>query len=94
MPTVSGFSAFASIPDEEVSDKITRRIVSGEKGMIVWWSIAAGVHVAAHRHEHEQIVWMLKGRMEFRLPVGSVASDPHDGAAGSTQDRKHRSAAA
>ena len=67
MPSITGFSAFASIPEEHVSDKISRRIVAGEKGMIVWWSIAAGVHVEAHHHPHEQIVWMLKGRMEFRL---------------------------
>jgi quercetin dioxygenase-like cupin family protein len=67
MPTVSGFSMFASIPEEQITDKISRRIVSGEKGMIVWWSIAAGVHVESHHHTNEQIVWMLKGKMEFRL---------------------------
>ena len=35
--------------------------------MIVWWSIGAGVHVEPHSHANEQIVWMLKGKMEFRL---------------------------
>ena len=35
--------------------------------MIVWWSIRAGVHVEPHSHANEQIVWMLTGRMEFRL---------------------------
>src|SRR5262245_46779043 len=35
--------------------------------MIVWWSIAAGVHVEPHRHGNGQIVWMLKGKMEFVL---------------------------
>jgi quercetin dioxygenase-like cupin family protein len=35
--------------------------------MIVWWSIRAGIHVEPHSHPNEQIVWMLKGRMEFRL---------------------------
>jgi len=67
MPKVTGFAAFASVPEERITDKVSRRIVSGEKGMIVWWSIAAGVHVDAHQHPHEQIVWMLKGHMEFRL---------------------------
>src|SRR5215467_9438251 len=61
MPKVTGFAAFASVPEERITDKVSRRIVSGEKGMIVWWSIAAGVHVDAHQHPHEQIVWMLKG---------------------------------
>jgi quercetin dioxygenase-like cupin family protein len=67
MPKVTGFSTFASIPEERISDKISRRVVSGEQGMIVWWSIAQGVHVEPHQHPHEQIVWLLKGRMEFRL---------------------------
>jgi len=47
--------------------KISRRILSGDQGMIVWWSIGAGVHVEPHSHANEQIVWMLKGKMEFRL---------------------------
>jgi quercetin dioxygenase-like cupin family protein len=51
----------------EISEKISRRILSGDQGMIVWWSIAAGVHVEPHSHANEQIVWMLKGKMEFRL---------------------------
>jgi len=67
MPKLSGFSTFAAIPEERISDKISRRIVSGDKGMMVWWSFAAGVHVAAHEHDNEQIVWMLRGKMEFRL---------------------------
>ena len=33
----------------------------------MWWSIGAGIHVEPHSHANEQIVWMLKGRMEFRL---------------------------
>jgi quercetin dioxygenase-like cupin family protein len=78
MPTVSGFSTFASIPEEQITDKISRRIVSGEKGMIVWWSIAAGVHVEPHHHTNEQIVWMLKGRMEFRLGEEQRICGPGD----------------
>jgi quercetin dioxygenase-like cupin family protein len=27
----------------------------------------AGAHAAAHQHPHEQIVWMLKGKMDFRI---------------------------
>jgi quercetin dioxygenase-like cupin family protein len=35
--------------------------------MIVWWSIGAGVHVEPQSRANEQTVWMLKGKMEFRL---------------------------
>jgi quercetin dioxygenase-like cupin family protein len=67
MPVLSGFSTFATIPEERITEKISRRVISGEQGMLVWWSVQAGVHIAAHSHPNEQIVWMLKGRMEFRI---------------------------
>src|SRR5262249_12255170 len=62
-----GFSRFAALLEEQISEKISRRILSGDQGMVVWWSIRAGVHVEQHTHANEQIVWMLKGKMEFRL---------------------------
>jgi quercetin dioxygenase-like cupin family protein len=67
MPTLVGFGAFAALPQEQISEKISRRILSGDQGMIVWWSIGAVVHVEPHSHANEQIVWMLTGKMEFRL---------------------------
>ena len=43
MPQITGFSDLESLPVETINDKIKRRILSGEKGMIVWWSIKAEV---------------------------------------------------
>lgn len=67
MLLVSGFGALAQLPWERVTGKIERRILSGSQGMIVWWRMEAGAHAAPHQHPHEQIVWMLKGRMDFRI---------------------------
>ena len=67
MPVISGFGALAELPWESVTDKIERRVLAGQQGMIVWWKMKAGAHAAAHRHPHEQIVWMLKGKMDFRI---------------------------
>lgn len=67
MPVMSGFGTFASLPEEQVTDKITRRVLSGEQSMMVWWSMKAGAHDAAQRHPHERIAWMLKGVMELRV---------------------------
>ncbi len=67
MPTLKGFGSLATLKEEKISDKITRKLVAGEQAMIVWWSVKAGARAAAHKHEHEQIFVMLKGRMEFRL---------------------------
>ncbi len=67
MPVMSGFSALAELPWERIADKIERRVLAGHQGMIVWWKMKAGAHAAAHRHPHEQIVWMIKGKMDFRI---------------------------
>jgi quercetin dioxygenase-like cupin family protein len=67
MPVISGFGALAELPWERVTDKIERRVLAGQQGMIVWWKMKAGAHAAAHRHPHEQIVWMLEGKMDFRI---------------------------
>ena len=67
MPVMSGFGALAELPWERINDKIERRVLAGEQAMIVWWRIKAGARAGAHKHPHEQIVWMLNGRMEFRM---------------------------
>jgi unsaturated pyranuronate lyase len=66
MAALSAYGSFAALPEERITDKISRRVLSGKQGMIVWWSIKAGAH-AAPQHPHEQIVWMLRGRMDFRI---------------------------
>jgi len=67
MTVLKGFHALRDLPEEQVTDKITRRMLSGEKEMVVWWSMKAGAHAAAHQHPNEQIFWVISGRMEFRL---------------------------
>lgn len=67
MPTLTGFGSLKTIKTEKINPKITRKIVSGERGMIVWWSNKKGAHAQAHKHPHEQIFWILKGKMKFRI---------------------------
>jgi quercetin dioxygenase-like cupin family protein len=57
----------AALDQERISDKISRKVAAGDKAMIVWWTIKAGAHIAAHKHPHEQIFWLRKGRMDFRI---------------------------
>jgi len=67
MPSMKGFYALKHLPEEKITDRITRRVLVGDKEMVVWWSMTAGAHAAAHKHPHEQIFWMISGRMEFDL---------------------------
>ena len=80
MPVVAmkGFMNLDRIPEEKVTDRITRRIVTGEKEMVVFWRMKAGAHAAAHRHPNEQIFWMLSGKMEFRLGNEKKTCGPGD----------------
>jgi hypothetical protein len=38
MPTLVGFSTFAALSAEQITEKIRRRILSGDQGMLVWWN--------------------------------------------------------
>lgn len=78
MPVLKGYGSLKQISEERITDKITRRVLSGDKTMLVWWTIQAGAHAAAHSHPHEQIFWMLKGRMDFRLGDERRSCGPGD----------------
>jgi len=67
MTVTVGFKQLAALPEEHITDKISRRVVSGKQGMMVWWTMKAGAHAGAHTHPHEQIALILKGKMDFRL---------------------------
>jgi hypothetical protein len=42
MPVMFGFKQLAALPQERVTDKISRRVLAGKQGMMVWWSMLAG----------------------------------------------------
>jgi quercetin dioxygenase-like cupin family protein len=78
MPVIAGFDKLASVPEEQITDKIRRRVVSGKQGTMVYWRIKAGAHAAAHKHPHEQFVWMVKGTMDFRIGNEKRTMKPGD----------------
>ena len=67
LTAMRGFFALEGVPQEQITPLIRRRIVTGEKAMLVFWSAKAGAHAAAHRHPHEQVFVMVSGKMKFRL---------------------------
>ena len=78
MPSMKGYFALKDLPEEKITDTISRRMLVGDKEMVVWWSMKAGTHAAAHKHPHEQIFWMIKGKMEFRLGNEKKTCGPGD----------------
>ena len=67
IPIMKGYARLSELPEEKVGERITRRILVGEKEMVVFWKMKAGAHAAMHQHPQEQIFWVLSGKMEFTL---------------------------
>jgi len=47
MPIIEGFDKLALVPEEQITDKIGRRVISGKQGTMVYWRMTAGAHAAA-----------------------------------------------
>jgi quercetin dioxygenase-like cupin family protein len=67
MAVITGFDQLASVLEEQITDRIGRRVISGKQGTMVYWRMKAGAHVAAHQHPQEQFVWVIKGAIRFRI---------------------------
>jgi quercetin dioxygenase-like cupin family protein len=59
-----------TVPVEQLSGSIKRRIIGGINEMLVRWEFKKGAVAARHSHPHEQIVMMVQGRL--RLLVGDA----------------------
>lgn len=58
---------FENLPAEKLSDKITRRYVHGEKGMLVRFELKKGALIPKHHHPNEQITYILSGRVKVTM---------------------------
>jgi quercetin dioxygenase-like cupin family protein len=61
-----------NIPEERLTDKLTRRLISGKNVMLVRFFLKKGCIVASHRHESEQMTSVLKGLLELTFPDKKV----------------------
>ncbi len=64
--------AWDDIPLEELSSKIARRIVTGERVMTAIVDLKKGAVVPAHRHESEQITYVVSGWLRFTMEDGEI----------------------
>ncbi len=61
------FISWDSVPLETMSDVISRKIVTGEKAMVAQVFLKKDAVVPEHRHESEQITYILEGALKFEL---------------------------
>jgi quercetin dioxygenase-like cupin family protein len=55
------------IPKERLSDRLARRLVTGERLMLAHVYLKQGCVVPLHRHENEQLTYILDGTLRFWL---------------------------
>lgn len=59
--------AWDSVPLEKMSDVISRKVISGDKAMIAQVFLKKDAVVPEHRHESEQVTYILEGALKFEL---------------------------
>jgi quercetin dioxygenase-like cupin family protein len=59
-----------SMPKERLSDKLDRRMITGDRMMITHVYLKAGCVVPRHQHMNEQITYVLEGALRFKLGAG------------------------
>jgi quercetin dioxygenase-like cupin family protein len=60
-------SAWDTVKKEILNDKMSRRVVSGEKLMVAKIYVSKGCLVPVHHHESEQISIILQGAMKYEV---------------------------
>jgi quercetin dioxygenase-like cupin family protein len=55
------------MPKEQLSDKLQRRMITGDRMMITHIYLKKGAVVPRHQHDNEQITYVLEGALRFRL---------------------------
>ncbi len=61
------FYSWSKIPEEKVTDKLSRKLISGKKLMLAQVFLKKGCIVAPHSHESEQMTYILSGCLKLRL---------------------------
>jgi len=61
------FYRWDDMPRERVSDRLERRLVTGDRMMLAHVYLAKGCIVPRHQHENEQLTYILEGALRFRI---------------------------
>jgi quercetin dioxygenase-like cupin family protein len=61
------YVSWESVPLEIMSDMISRKIVTGDKAMVAQVFLKKDAVVPEHRHESEQITYILEGALKFEI---------------------------
>ena len=63
--TLTQFYRWEDIPRERVSEKLERRLITGDKMMLTHVYLEKGCIVPQHSHHNEQLTYVLEGALHF-----------------------------
>jgi quercetin dioxygenase-like cupin family protein len=66
-----------SMQPQAVTELYRRTVAQGENISIARVEVAKGSFTRAHRHEHEEVIILLKGCWQFYSPNGNVLLQPN-----------------
>ncbi|HSR53345.1 MAG TPA: cupin domain-containing protein [Acidobacteriota bacterium] len=61
------------IPEEVLTEKLSRRLITGDRMMLAHVYLKKGCVVPLHHHENEQLTYILRGALKFF--IGADKSD-------------------
>jgi len=59
------FFRWEDMPKEQVTDEISRRLITGDRMMLAHVYLKKGSIVPRHQHENEQLTYILEGALRF-----------------------------
>ena len=65
-PSVTKYT-WDDMPKEQLSDQLSRRLITGDKMMLAHVYLKKGCVVPLHHHENEQITYILEGALRFHI---------------------------
>ncbi|UCG75852.1 MAG: cupin domain-containing protein [Gemmatimonadota bacterium] len=71
--------AWSDVQSERVTDRISRRLIWGDRMMIAQVVLDKGSVVPMHAHENEQITYILEGALRFRIGESAEEVDVRAG---------------
>lgn len=64
---MASFYRWTDLPLEQLNDKLSRKLITGQRVMLAHVYLKKGCVVPRHQHENEQLTYILEGALRFRL---------------------------
>jgi quercetin dioxygenase-like cupin family protein len=78
MEVLKNIKNIKTLPEEHLTNEMSRRMVVGKNLMLTIWKMKKGAHSSAHKHPEEQIFWILSGLIEFEIEGQKRRCGPND----------------